>query len=66
LRDLSAMAYAVIAATASRLSGLELPLTPGPLALPPLEYHEPMEVRQVVVDERPPLHTVARTECNQR
>jgi glucosyl-3-phosphoglycerate synthase len=62
LRDLSAMAYAVIVAAASRLSGLQLALTPGPLALPPVDYDHAMEIRQVVVDERPPLSTLARTQ----
>lgn len=59
LRDLSAMAYAVIAAASSRLGALALPLTPGPLALPPLQAGGPAELRQVVVDERPPLRALA-------
>lgn len=66
LRNLSAMAYAVMTAAASRLPGLELPVTPRPLALPPLDYDQPMEVRQVVVDERPPLHTIAGAQLSQR
>ncbi|MGD0197065.1 MAG: glucosyl-3-phosphoglycerate synthase [Solirubrobacteraceae bacterium] len=57
LRDLSAMAYAVMVAAASRLgdSGLHAPPAPGPLALPPRPGDTAPETRQVVVLERPPL-----------
>jgi len=58
LRDLSAMAYAVITAAASRLGRLGSAPAPGPLALPPLERGGPVELRQVVVDERPPLQSL--------
>jgi hypothetical protein len=57
LRDLSAMAYSVIVAAATRLgdSGLHAPPAPGPLALPPRPGETITETRQVVVLERPPL-----------
>lgn len=57
LRDLSAMAYAVMVAALKRLGSNELAssVLAGPLALPPQAEHLDMEVRQVVVDERPPL-----------
>lgn len=59
LRELSAMAYAVMVAAATRLHEAGLPAVPapGPLVLPP----EPgagdgaLELRQVTVLERPPL-----------
>ena len=57
LRDLTAMAYAVIVAAASRLHGAGLPASaaPGPLLLPPSAPGAQAEVRHVVTFERPPL-----------
>jgi glucosyl-3-phosphoglycerate synthase len=60
LRELSAMAYAVMAAAAKRSevlggaghSGF------GPLLLPARGAGEPAEVRQVAVEERPPFATL--------
>jgi glucosyl-3-phosphoglycerate synthase len=60
LRDLTAMAYAVMVAAARRLddSGLAVPLAPGPLMLPPLASGTAAEARQVVTFERPPLSSM--------
>jgi glycosyltransferase involved in cell wall biosynthesis len=57
LRDLSAMSYAIMVAAATRLhdAGLTRPPAPGPLALPPESSDGTVELRQVVVFERPPL-----------
>jgi hypothetical protein len=69
LRALSAMAYAVVVAATARFpvdppegAGEEDgngrrggPLPAGALALPPLEFGGPMELRRVTTDERPPL-----------
>lgn len=62
LRELSAMAYAVMVAAGSRLHGPELlsDRAPGPLALPPQPGISTMEVRQVALEERPPLCSLAR------
>ncbi len=59
LRDLSAMAHAVLVAASTRIHGRE-PIEafgPGPLALP---GGGTIEVRQVPLEERPPLRTLAR------
>lgn len=60
LRDLSAMAYAVMVAAAGRLqdTGLHAPPAPGPLALPPRSGETTTEMRHVVVFERPPLESL--------
>ena len=60
LRDLSAMAYAVMAAAGARLGAMGSAATPGPLALPPLGAVPggSMEIRRVVVEERPALRSV--------
>ena len=54
LRELSAMAYAVLVAASSRVLDPAVldAAAPGPLALP---YDERLEVRSVAVEERPPL-----------
>ncbi|GAC1437070.1 MAG: hypothetical protein NVSMB51_09880 [Solirubrobacteraceae bacterium] len=54
LRELSAMAYAVLVAAHRRMPG-GLLAAPGPLLLPGGGAAEPMEVRTVAVEERPPL-----------
>ncbi|HEY2636331.1 MAG TPA: glucosyl-3-phosphoglycerate synthase, partial [Solirubrobacteraceae bacterium] len=53
LRELSGMAYAVLAAAARRVAGAEP--VPGPLVLP---HGGELVVRPVPVEERPPLVTV--------
>ena len=60
LRDLSAMAYAVMVAAASRLhdAGLGAPAAAGPLLLPPTAPGTTAHVRQVVTFERPPLSSL--------
>lgn len=62
LRDLSAMAYAVMVAAGSRLHGPGLLAShvPGPLALPPRLGETAMEARAVAVDERPALTRARR------
>jgi glucosyl-3-phosphoglycerate synthase len=67
LRDLSAMAYAVMVAAATRLNetGLRVPPAPGPLALPPRPGETTMETRQVVVFERPPLASLLTDRSHQ-
>jgi hypothetical protein len=57
LRELSAMAYAVLVAASRRFLGPELVDTSvsGSIALPPLGLGEPMEMRRVPIEERPPL-----------
>lgn len=57
LRDLSGMAYAVLAAGAARTFGLEHleAYAPGPLAVPSAEG---MDLRRVPLEERPPLRGV--------
>jgi glucosyl-3-phosphoglycerate synthase len=59
LRDLSAMAHAVLVAAIARVHGREAidGFGPGPLALP---TDGTIEVRQVPLEERPPLRTLAR------
>jgi glucosyl-3-phosphoglycerate synthase len=57
LRELSAMAYAVLAAASARFLGQEFADThaSGSIALPPQGLGEPMELRRVPIEERPPL-----------
>jgi glucosyl-3-phosphoglycerate synthase len=57
LRDLSAMAYAVLVAGSARLLGPELAdaIAGGSLVLPPLGGDAHMEVRPVSIEERPPM-----------
>jgi glucosyl-3-phosphoglycerate synthase len=60
LRELSAMSYAVLVAASRRLLGADAidALAPGPYALPgPAE----VDVRQVAVEERPPLSRTRRS-----
>lgn len=59
LRSLSGMAQAVMVATLARVHGRETmdAYAPGPLALP---AESGIEVRQVPLEERPPLRTLAR------
>ena len=66
LRELSAMAYAVLVAASVRFLGQEFADThasgSGLIALPPQGLGEPMEMRRVPIAERPPLaaHTHRR------
>jgi glucosyl-3-phosphoglycerate synthase len=57
LRELSAMAYAVLVAASARFLGPEFADThaSGSIALPPQDLGEPMEMRRVPIEERPPL-----------
>jgi glucosyl-3-phosphoglycerate synthase len=57
LRELSAMAYAVLVAASARFLGAEFADThaAGSIALPPQGLGEPMEMRRVPIEERPPL-----------
>ena len=58
LRELSAMAYAVLAAASSRLVGDDAPPGAGDtvsIVLPPRAPGEAMELREIPVRERPPL-----------
>jgi glycosyltransferase involved in cell wall biosynthesis len=57
LRDLSAMAYAVLVAGSARLLGPELAdaIAGGSLVLPPLGGDTHTEVRRVSIEERPPM-----------
>jgi hypothetical protein len=57
LRDLSAMAYAVLVAASARLLGEEFAdaYAVGSLSLPPLPGASAMESRRVPIEERPPL-----------
>jgi glucosyl-3-phosphoglycerate synthase len=57
LRELSAMAYAVLVAASTRLHGPEPTgaRATGSIALPPREMDAPMEMRRVPIEERPPL-----------
>lgn len=58
LRELSAMAYAVLVAASNRLLGSDFAdaHAVGSLSLPPLPGAEQMESRRVPIDERPALH----------
>ncbi len=60
LRDLSAMAYAVLVAAESRLLGPELAdaRAAASVVLPPVEAGGEMELRRVALHERPPLRDV--------
>jgi hypothetical protein len=62
LRELTAMAYAVMVAAARRLrpDGLPEPAVPGPLVLPPTRPATAAETRHVVTFERPPLNSLQR------
>jgi glucosyl-3-phosphoglycerate synthase len=57
LRELSAMAYAVLVAASARFLGPEFAdaHASGSIALPPQGLGEPMEMRRVPIEERPPL-----------
>jgi glucosyl-3-phosphoglycerate synthase len=57
LRELSAMAYAVLVAASTRLHGPQFTDThaSGSIALPPQSLDAPMELRRVPIEERPPL-----------
>ena len=57
LRDLSAMAYAVLVAAESRFLGPAFAdaQAAGSISLPPLAAGAPVETRLVAIDERPPL-----------
>ncbi|MHB1539372.1 MAG: glucosyl-3-phosphoglycerate synthase, partial [Solirubrobacteraceae bacterium] len=60
LRDLSAMAYAVLAATRSRLICPDAADgAPASIVLPALHADSPMESRAVTLEERPPLASFA-------
>jgi glucosyl-3-phosphoglycerate synthase len=61
LRELSAMAYAVMVAAGDRLHSPELrAAAPGPLAFPPAAGQAGMELRSVTITERPPLASLVR------
>jgi glucosyl-3-phosphoglycerate synthase len=57
LRELSAMAYAVLLAASTRFLGPEFTdaHASGSIALPPQSLDAPMEMRRVPIKERPPL-----------
>ncbi len=57
LRDLSAMAYAVLVAAQTRFLGPEFADSNacGSISLPPVDGQPAMESRHVTVDERPPM-----------
>lgn len=57
LRDLSAMAYAVLVAASTRLLGSDFAdaHAVGSLSLPPIGGESQMESRRVPIEERPPL-----------
>jgi glucosyl-3-phosphoglycerate synthase len=57
LRELSAMAYAVLVAASNRFLGSQFAEAhaSGSIALPPQELNAPMEMRRVPIEERPPL-----------
>jgi glucosyl-3-phosphoglycerate synthase len=61
LRELSAMAYAVLLAAQMRFLGTDFADAHacGSISLPAIEAREAMETRAVTVEERPPLHTLA-------
>ncbi len=60
LRDLSAMAYAVLVAAQARFLGRDFAdaHAGGSIALPPLAGGRAMESRGVVLEERPPLSSI--------
>ncbi len=57
LRELSAMAYAVLVAASTRLHGARFTdaNATGSIALPSQDLNAPMEMRSVPIEERPPL-----------
>jgi glucosyl-3-phosphoglycerate synthase len=57
LRELSAMAYAVLVAASTRLHGARFTdaNATGSIALPPQGSNAPIETRKVPIEERPPL-----------
>jgi glucosyl-3-phosphoglycerate synthase len=65
LRELSAMAYAVLVAASTRLYGPEFigAHVSGSIALPPQGLGEPMEMRRVPIEERPPLRGQFASQC---
>ncbi len=65
LRELSAMAYAVLVAAQTRFLGADFAdaHAGGSLLLPGLQGAREMESRRVTVEERPPLATVGRTDA---
>ena len=66
LRELSAMAYAVLVAASARLIGPELAgvRASGSIALPPQSFGEPMEMRRVPIEERPAYSARAATSAS--
>jgi glucosyl-3-phosphoglycerate synthase len=62
LRELSAMAYAVLVAASMRFLGAEFAdaHASGSIALPPQALDASMEMRRVPIEERPPLRAAAR------
>jgi glucosyl-3-phosphoglycerate synthase len=60
LRELSAMAYAVLVAAQTRFLGRDFADAHacGSISLPALDRRETMETRVVTVEERPPLATI--------
>lgn len=57
LRELSAMAYAVLIAASKRFLGPQFTdaHASGSIALPPKDLDAPMEMRRVPIEERPPI-----------
>lgn len=66
LRELSAMAYAVLLAAQVRFLGTAFAEAHacGSISLPPLEPRDAMETRAVTVEERPPLATIVDLDRN--
>jgi glucosyl-3-phosphoglycerate synthase len=60
LRELSAMAYAVLVAAQTRFLGADFADAHacGSISLPAIEARDAMETRAVTVEERPPLNTL--------
>jgi glucosyl-3-phosphoglycerate synthase len=65
LRELSAMAYAVLVAAQTRFLGSEFAdaYACGSISLPALDGGRAMETRQVTVEERPPLVELVTVSC---
>lgn len=61
LRELSAMAYAVLVAAQTRFLGRDFANAHacGSISLPALDREDAMETRGVTVEERPPLATIS-------
>jgi glucosyl-3-phosphoglycerate synthase len=61
LRELSAMAYAVLVAASNRFLGSQFAEAhaSGSIALPPQGLGEPMEMRRVPIEERPALSRIS-------